>query len=123
MLILLRASLGLPLLSDPFTSSSLKNLPLILGLQNDILGFSRDITQCNPLNAIQLLIRDGWRKQAAYSRTLDLHNYLVSEMVVSRQVSQWWTSLSPAETLYERIAMGFANAMAEWMVICERYKF
>ena len=112
MLILLRASLGLPMLSDPLTSSSLKNLPLILGLQNDILGFSRDFRQCNPLNAIQLLIRDGWSKEAAYSRTLDLHNCLVSEMLISRRVSQWWTSLKPAETLYERIAVGFANAMA-----------
>ena len=123
MLMLLRASLGLPLCSDRFTDSSLKNLPLIMGLQNDILGFSRDFTQCNSLSAIQLLIRDGWSKKAGYSRILDLHNCLVSEMLVSRQVSQWWTSLSPAETLYERIAMGFANAMAEWMMVSERYKF
>lgn len=122
MLILLRASLGLPMLPDLLTSSSLRNLPLILGLQNDILGFSRDFRQCNPFSAIQLLIRDGWSKQAAYSKTLDLHNCLVSEMLLSRQEAQWWTSLGPAETLYERIAMGFANAMAEWMVGCERYK-
>ena len=122
MLILLRVSLGLPMLSDPLTSSSLRNLPLILGLQNDILGFSRDLGQCNPFSAIQLLIRDGWSKQAAYSKTLDLHNCLVSEMLLSRQAAQWWKNLGPAETLYERIAIGFANAMAEWMLGCERYK-
>ena len=122
MLILLRASLGLPMLPDPLTSSSLRNLPLILGLQNDILGFSRDIRQCNPFSAIQLLIRDGLSRQAAYSKILDLHNCLVSEMLVSRQEAQWWTSLGAAETLYERIAIGFANATAEWMIACERYK-
>ena len=110
------------MLPDPLTSSSLKNLPLILGLQNDILGFSRDFRQCNPFSAIQLLIRDGWSKQAAYSKVLDLHNCLVSEMLLSRQEAHGKTSLAPAETLYERIAMGFANAMAGWMVGCQRYK-
>ena len=110
------------MLPDPLTIPSLRDLPLILGLQNDVLGFSRDLKQCSPFSAIQLLIRDGWSKQAAYSKILDLHNRLVSEMLLSRHEAQLWTSLGPAETLYERIAMGFANAMAEWMVGCERYK-
>lgn len=118
LLVLLGASCGLSVTSDTLTASPLVNLPLILGLQNDILGFDRDHAGENPLSAVQLLIRDGWTKKKALMQIVDHHNHLVKEMVMARNQFRG----SEAEEQFVNMADAWPNAMTEWMLSCERYK-
>lgn len=118
LLVLLGASCGLSVTSDTLTASPLVNLPLILGLQNDILGFDRDHAGENPLSAVQLLIRDGWTKKKALMQIVDHHNHLVKEMVMARNHFRG----SKAEEQFVNMADAWPNAMTEWMLSCERYK-
>lgn len=119
LLVLLQASFGLPASSETLTTGPLKNLPLILGLQNDILGFDKDFSTSNPLSAVQLLIRDGMDKKKALLRIVGHHNRLVTEMV--GQVGRFEGS-NGAVRDYVVVAVGWPDAMAKWMMSCERYK-
>lgn len=118
LLVLLGASCGLSITSDALTAGPLVNLPLILGLQNDTLGFDKDYVVDNPLSAVQLLIRDGWTKKKALMRIVDVHNRLVKELVMARKHFRG----SEAEEQYVNMAASWPNAMTEWMLSCERYK-
>lgn len=94
------------------------NLSLILGLENDVLGFDKDHTANNPLSAVQLLIRDGWSRKRSLLRIADHHNSLVKELVMARNQFRG----SEVERLYVNTAASWPNAMTEWMLSCERYK-
>lgn len=118
LLVLLQASFGLPASSGDLIVGPLKNLPLILGLQNDILGFDKDHLSGNQLSALQVLIRDGMDKKRALLRIVGLHNRLVTEMMA--QVERF--EGTDAERDYVSAASRWPNAMAQWMVSCERYK-
>lgn len=118
LLVILGASCGLSITSDTLTTGPLVNLPLILGLQNDILGFDKDHIVDNPLSAVQLLIRDGWTKKKALMRIVSVHNRLMKEMVLAGNLFRG----SKAEEQYVRMAASWPNAMTEWMLSCERYK-
>ena len=118
MLVLLQASSGLPACSDTLTVGPLENLPLILGLQNDILGFDKDFSSGNPLSAVQLLIRDGMEKKKALLRIVGHHNRLVTEMMTE---ADGFEGTGP-EKDYVTAASRWPNAMALWMLSCERYK-
>ncbi|KAF6240471.1 hypothetical protein HO173_001139 [Letharia columbiana] len=118
LLVLLQASFGLPASSGPLVIGPLKNLPLILGLQNDILGFDKDFSSGNPLSAVQLLIRDGMDKKNALLRIVGLHNRLVMEMTVDAEDFDG----TDQERDFVTAASRWPNAMALWMVSCERYK-
>ncbi|CAF9907068.1 MAG: hypothetical protein ALECFALPRED_003056 [Alectoria fallacina] len=118
LLVLLGASCGLSVTSDTLTAGPLTNLPLILGLENDILGFDKDHNANNPLSAVQLLIRDGLIKKRSLLRIADRHNSLVKELVMARNQFRG----SEAERFYVNTAASWPNAMIEWMLSCERYK-
>lgn len=118
LLVLLQASFGLPATSQTLLPAPLRNLPLILGLQNDILGFDKDFVSGNSLSAVQLLIRDGMEKKKALLRIVGLHNRLVAEMLLGTQGFEG----SDSEKNYVAAASAWPNAMAQWMVSCERYK-
>ena len=118
LLALLQASFSLPASSKSLTIGPLRNLPLILGLQNDILGFDKDASSSNPLSAVQLLIRQGMDKRKALLRIVGLHNRLLTEMMVEAERFEG----TDAERDYVAAASRWPNAMARWMVSCERYK-
>ncbi|KAI5853773.1 hypothetical protein BZA05DRAFT_335943 [Tricharina praecox] len=56
-------------------------LQLIMGLQNDILGWEKDYKTENPLSAIQILIKCGSKPNIAVARVIDTHNELVRRCV------------------------------------------
>ena len=118
LLVLLQASFGLPASSGTLTTGPLENLPLILGLQNDLLGFDKDFSTGNPLSAVQLLIRDGMDKKKALVRVAGHHNRLVTEMMAEADRFEG----TEAENGYVAAASGWPNAMAMWMLSCQRYK-
>lgn len=118
LLVLLQASFGLPASSETLIVGPLKHLPLILGLQNDILGFDKDHLCGNPLSSLQLLIRDGTDKKMALLRIVGLHNRLVAEMMVEADRFEG----TDAERDYVTAASRWPNAMAQWMLSCDRYK-
>lgn len=118
LLVLLQASFNLPPSSETLILAPLKNLPMILGLQNDILGFDKDNLTANPLSAIQILIRDGMEKKEALLRIVGLHNRLVMEMMVEADRFEG----TAAEKSYVAAASTWPNAMALWMMYCDRYK-
>lgn len=91
---------------------------MILGLQNDLLGFDKDFSSRNPLSAVQLLIRDGMDKKAALLRIVRHHNRLVTEMLT--EVDRF--EGSEGERDYVAVASGWALGMAQWMLSCQRYK-
>ncbi len=101
------------------SAGPLELLPLILGLENDILGFSKDYTRHNPMSAIQLLIRDGWTKESAYQRVLELHNARVMEMLSRVETDRKKASAEERKLL--DIASTWPWAMSEWMIGCKRY--
>ena len=118
LLVLLQASFGLPASSRTLTTGPLENLPLILGLQNDLLGFDKDFATGNPLSAVQLLIRDGMDKKKALVRIVGHHNRLVTEMMA--EVDRF--EGTDAGRGYVTAACGWPTAMAKWMLSCQRYK-
>ncbi|KAM0796521.1 hypothetical protein BDR22DRAFT_522200 [Usnea florida] len=118
LLVLLQASFGLPATTETLVPAPLRNLPLVLGLQNDILGFDKDFVSGNSLSAVQLLIRDGMEKKQALLRIVNLHNRLVAEMMLGAE----GFGGSESEKNYVAVASSWPNAMAQWMVSCERYK-
>ena len=91
---------------------------MILGLQNDVLGFDKDYATGNPLSAVQLLIRDGMDKQTALLRIVGHHNKLVTAMMAE---ANRFTG-TEAEKAYVDAASRWPNAMAKWMLSCQRYK-
>ena len=131
-MVLARASLGLspsptiPLYSCahqfPLITQLQSLTQIILGLQNDILGWEKDHLACNPLNAIAVLIRDGYDATAAFEQVLLAHNDLVGRLTklagqMKRDVGDW-RELGQ----YGRVLSGFGNAMAEWMLCSGRYQ-
>ena len=118
LLVLLQASFNLPATSATLVAAPLRHLPLILGLQNDILGFDKDSVSGNALSAVQLLIRDGVEKKKALLRVVGLHNGLVAEMMSEAE----GFGGDEAERKYVAAASAWPNAMARWMVGCERYR-
>ena len=118
LLVLLQASFGLPATTETLVSAPLRNLSLVLGLQNDILGFDKDFVSGNYLSAVQLLIRDGMEKKKALLRIVNFHNRLVAEMMLGAD----GLGGSESEKNYVAVASSWPNAMAQWMVSCERYK-
>ena len=118
LLTLLQASFGLSASSGTLITGPLHNLPMILGLQNDVLGFDKDYATGNPLSAVQLLIRDGMDKQTALLRIVGHHNKLVTAMMAE---ANRFTG-TEAEKAYVDAASRWPNAMAKWMLSCQRYK-
>ena len=91
---------------------------MILGLQNDVLGFDKDFATGNPLSAVQLLIRDGMDKKKALGQIVRHHNRLVADMMA--EVDRF--EGTEEERAYVAAASGWPNAMAMWMMSCQRYK-
>ena len=136
-MILARASLGLPChLSvgpgggEAFDIQAL--VQVILGLQNDILGWEKDHQTNNLLNSIQVLVRDGIAPDAAFIHAVDSHNLLVRDLThrASLTIGRLGTLLPKQEHLlrrrmwavYIKTVVGFVNAMAEWMLRSRRYQ-
>ena len=95
-------------------------LPMILGLENDLLGFEKDHKKHNPMCAVQVLMREGRGIGEAYQRTLDLHNVLVREMAA--EVQKALPGLDRQNRRYFNVALSWPAAMSEWMLNCPRYK-
>lgn len=91
---------------------------MILGLQNDVLGFDKDFASGNPLSALQLLIWDGMNGKKALLRLVNHHNQLVTEMI--REAEE--LDGADAAKDYVSAAATWPHAMAVWMISCERYK-
>lgn len=72
----------------------------------------------NPLSALQLLIRDGMDKKKALLRIVGLHNRLVTQMMVEADRFEG----TAAERDYVATASTWPNAMAQWMLSCDRYR-
>ena len=67
---------------------------------------------------MQLLIRDGMDKKKALARVVGHHNRLVTEMMA--EVDRF--EGTDAEKQYVAAASKWPNAMAKWMLSCQRYK-
>ena len=128
LLLLLRASLAAPICKGHSTDAAMNamllprplvNLPLVLGLQNDLLGFKKDQACNNLKSAVMILLRDGVPPTIAYQRVVSLHNSLVDSMLCAAE--EYKQSGSNAEQLYVDTAMAITNAMALWMLNCQRY--
>ncbi|KAI5820136.1 hypothetical protein BZA77DRAFT_240289 [Pyronema omphalodes] len=61
-------------------------LQIIMGLQNDILGWEKDFKQKNPLSAIQVLIANGSKHSSAIGRVVNAHNELVRRCIQHAQL-------------------------------------
>lgn len=123
-------------------------LQLIMGLQNDILGWEKDAATENPLSAIQIEIAQGRSARVALTHTVRTHNELVkhcmkyAEMVWEKPMdaecayqhkrhgslsTAGWKSRTAmdneAENVrrYLQLILGFANGMAMWMAVSKRY--
>ena len=107
---------------DILTPYPLTDLPLILGLQNDIIGFPKDHILGNPLSAIQVLIRDGSSKEKAFGKMVRLHNKLIKNAIVNVEARKRKGFFGPGEEIYMEVVLSWGNAMCEWMLGCERYK-
>ncbi|RPA93080.1 hypothetical protein L873DRAFT_1707236 [Choiromyces venosus 120613-1] len=101
-MILARASLGLDPTLSPFgnplaedyqdllltSKKSNRNnlakveclLQLIMGLQNDIIGWEKDHKTKTPLNTIQILIKEGKKPTKALAQVITMHNELVEHL-------------------------------------------
>ncbi|CUS14158.1 unnamed protein product [Tuber aestivum] len=55
-------------------------LQLIMGLQNDIIGWEKDHKTKTPLNTIQILIKGGKRPTKALAQVIAIHNELVEHL-------------------------------------------
>ncbi|PUU74539.1 hypothetical protein B9Z19DRAFT_1068132 [Tuber borchii] len=55
-------------------------LQLIMGLQNDIIGWEKDHKTETPLNTIQILIKGGKKPIKALSQVIAMHNELVGHL-------------------------------------------
>lgn len=95
---------------------------MILGFQNDILGWQKDHLSHNPLNAIEVLIRDGDAPTHAFEHVLLAHNELVGRLVGVTAELETGGGDDEMVRLYVRVLAGFGNAMAEWMLGSERYQ-
>ncbi|KAI9777776.1 MAG: hypothetical protein M1839_008571 [Geoglossum umbratile] len=141
-MVLVRASLGLPCNLDYGTDRTSDDrihqvqtlVQSVLGLQNDLLGWEKDHKTKNPLNAVEVLIRDGMEASDAYSEVLQSHNNLMRVllqvaqqlMFSSTEMMQSAGFLGHEVYLFAmlanlRITVGFGSAMAEWMLSSRRY--
>ena len=53
---------------------------------------------------------------------MTLHNELVEEMIGRWMGGRAVRGMRESEMIYVDVAMAWGNAMAEWMIACERYK-
>lgn len=134
-MLLARVSIGLPcdLTICPGIVSEIQTIiQAILGLQNDLLGWQKDFQTDNPLNAVQVLIRDGGSAHTAYKAVLQMHNSLVRTLVhranlafgysLRRDTQEGKFHDPKAWELYIRVLVNFGNAMAKWMLGSRRYQ-
>ena len=91
---------------------------MILGIQNDLLGFDKDSVSENPLSTVQLLIREGMDGKAALLRTANFHDRLVAHLM--KKADQ--TKPAAAVLNYVAAASRWPDAMAQWMLTSPRYK-
>ncbi|KAH0542451.1 hypothetical protein FGG08_003122 [Glutinoglossum americanum] len=140
-MVLVRASLDLPCNLDYGTDRTNDDrihqvqtlVQAVLGLQNDILGWEKDHQTKNPLNAVEVLIRDGAEAKDAFCEVLQSHNHLMNALLqVARQIVPSSAEMhSPGSVAREaylfatlanlRVTVGFGSAMAEWMLSSRRY--
>ncbi|KAH0559593.1 hypothetical protein GP486_003887 [Trichoglossum hirsutum] len=140
-MVLVRASLNLPCNLDYGIDRTRDNrihqiqtlVQAVLGLQNDLLGWEKDHRTRNPLNAVEVLIRDGVEASDAFSEVLQSHNHLMRVLLRSaRQLMISSTEMHGAGFVAHeayllaslanlRITVGFGSAMAEWMLSSKRY--
>lgn len=71
---------------DPLTKVEC-HLQLVMGLQNDILGWEKDSLAENPLNAIQILIQHGVAAPAAMADVTRMHNRLVESCIAHAEAA------------------------------------
>lgn len=118
-------------------------LQLIMGLQNDILGWEKDAVTNNPLSAIQIQIAEKGSRSTVQVvvKTADTHNELVKQCMKYAELL-WekpgvnegvrfgrlgdWGSVGEVEERekvkrYLQLILGFANGMAMWMAVSKRY--
>jgi hypothetical protein len=97
----------------------------ILGLQNDIIGWEKDHSKGNRLNAIEVLISQGWTSETAYNSVLKSHNKLLRTFVGLRKEAIQRLKQNPgdssAELQYIELVTNLGYGMAQWMVGCGRY--
>jgi hypothetical protein len=140
-MVLVRASLNLPCNLDYGIDRTSDNrihqiqtlVQAVLGLQNDLLGWEKDHRTQNPLNAVEVLIRDGVEASDAFSEVLQSHNHLMRILLrATRQLIVSSTEMRTADPVAHeaylfaslanlRITVGFGSAMAEWMLSSRRY--
>jgi len=143
LMVLVRASLGLACNLDYGTDRTSGDrihqvqtlVQSVLGLQNDLLGWEKDHKTKNPLNAVEVLIRDGIEASDAFSEVIQSHNHLMRVLLqVAQQLMLSSAEMMPntggliAHEVYLfatlanlRIIVGFGSAMAEWMLSSRRY--
>ncbi|KAI9891535.1 MAG: hypothetical protein M1814_002658 [Vezdaea aestivalis] len=118
----LRTDLGQSTLCDPCPPEICQIEGItqaVLGLQNDIIGWDKDVQKSNQLNAIEVLVRNGLSRQEAFREMMDLHNKLVSmgstvALSSGKKSRQKWT-------LYLRTLSTFQRGMANYMLMAKRY--
>jgi hypothetical protein len=121
-MVLARASLGLP--AKPGSIYGVINqmeahVQIILGLQNDILGWPKDHTDQNSLNAIEVLSHHGRNLNEAYTDILQVHNDMVIRM---SQMHHEFKGENDMISYYAATLIRSTWAMADWMLVSDRYK-
>jgi len=128
-MVLIRASLGLPTTLDIAISPRIKQIQIlvqaVMGLQNDLLGWQKDHTQGNPLNAVEILIRQGFLEEEAFVEVLSAHNDIIHSLLYLSAFKSFSVELEFQENpwpRYIRTIVSFCEAMAEWMLSSRRYR-
>lgn len=116
----------------------------ITGLQNYILGWEKDHTTRNPLNAIEILIDQGLSPVTSVANVISIHNTLVSSIIrlthavetaleepkgdISQPAGGSIYSPDPNSKLfsenltkYIELLLGFGPGLAMWSANCKRY--
>jgi hypothetical protein len=123
-MVLVRASLGLPAtlhIAPPCIKQMEVIVQAVMGLQNDLIGWQKDHTEGNQLNAVEVLIRQGYSREEAFAETLSAHNNLVQSLLCLSELDSTATNVT-YWTMYICTTISFCEAMAEWMLTSRRYR-
>ena len=126
-MVLVRASLGLPATLN-FASPRINQIEVIvqvvMGLQNDLIGWQKDHTEDNHMNAVEVLIRQGYSREDGFTETLAAHNDLMRSLLCLSELDSTSIGDCPKNswTMYICTIISFCEAMAEWMLTSRRYR-
>jgi hypothetical protein len=85
----------------------------------------------NPLNAVEVLIREGWEMDRAFADVLEAHNCIVRFLTglsegqilpITRAALYSMSDIDYRWMLYQSMIVAFSNGHVEWMASSTRYQ-